>query len=314
MTSIVKGSPFIPMPAGFDCQGHRGARGLRPENTLPAFETALDLGVTTLELDVHLTVEGEIAIWHDPVISNEKCRLDPRANVVAPDPDDPADQGSKLMIRNLSVEQLRAYRCDRNPDPKAFPNQSPQPTALAGDDYRIVTLEELFDFVDAYNRFVGKSEEQRQNAGRVHFNIETKRQPDKPETINDGFDGLNPGPFEQAILQLVARFGLDDRVIIQSFDHRSLVAIRAVNQAIRLAALTQPGMPPASAASLAAANFDIWSPHFTDVTVARLAEAHHAGLLVIPWTVNDVSHMRRLALMGVDGLISDRPDLLGRLA
>ena len=308
-TNEAPSSTFL--PDGFDVQGHRGARGLKPENTLPAFETALDLGVTTLELDLHLTADGVVVIRHDPEIGKDKCGLDPEAQIDAPDPDSLIVQGSKLMISNLTFEQVKAYRCDRNPDPDEFPKQDSDPTTLAGDDYRIVSLSELFDFVEAYSQSDNKSEAQRENASLVQFNVETKRKPDIPKLINDGFDGVNPGPFEIAILELVKERGLASRVIIQSFDHRSLWAIRSIDN-IRLAALIWPGFPAESVepAGLAAKGANIWSPSATIVTPSLLDQAHEAGMTVIPWTVNEPEDMRRLIEMGVDGLISDRPDLL----
>jgi glycerophosphoryl diester phosphodiesterase len=293
----------------FDVQGHRGARGLKPENTLPAFETALDLGVTTLEMDLHLTADGVVVVWHDPEIDKGKCGLDPGTAVDAPDPDSLIAQGPKLMISNLTFEQVQAYRCDRNPDFDKYPDQNPDPTPLAGDDYWIVSLGELFDFVDAYSRSESKSDAQRENASRVQFNVETKRRPDQPKLINDGFDGVKPGPFELAILEQVKQRNLTGRVIIQSFDHRSLWAIRSVNREIRLAALIWHGMSD-EPADLAAKGANIWSPVYRMATPALLAQAHKAGMTVIPWTVNEPEEMRRLIEMGVDGIISDRPDLL----
>ncbi|HEX6387019.1 MAG TPA: glycerophosphodiester phosphodiesterase family protein [Anaerolineae bacterium] len=294
---------------GFDVQGHRGARGLKPENTLPAFETALDLGVTTLELDLHFTSDHVVIVWHDPEIDNAKCRLDPEATVDAPEPDSLVWQGDKLRLSNLTFAQVQAYICDRNPDPDRFPSQDNNPTPLAGSNYRIVSLAQLFDFVTEYTQSEEKTASQRANAGHVHFNVETKRRPDDPRAINDDFDGVNPGPFEQAILALIEERGLLDRVIVQSFDHRSLWAIRAVNDTIRLAALTPRGAA-VSLPDLAASGANIWSSDYADVTLDRLAEAHAANLLVIPWTVNEPDEMHRLIDMGVDGLITDRPDLL----
>jgi glycerophosphoryl diester phosphodiesterase len=309
MTSILEAALSDLLPDGFDIQGHRGVRGLKPENTLPAFETALDLGVTTLELDLHLTVDGVVVVWHDPQIDEDKCRLDPGTAANAPDPDSLIEQSPKLMISNLTFEQLQAYRCDRNPDPNSFPDQNPEPTILARNDYRIVSLGELFDFVDAYSRSENKSAAQRQNASLVQFNVETKRVPDKPELINDGFDGVKPGPFEMAILKLVEERSLTGRVIIQSFDHRSLWAIRSIDMDIRLAALVWSGLS-AGPADLAAKGANIWSPDAGIVTPALLDQAHEAGMAVLPWTVNEPDEMRRLIDMGVGGLISDRPDLL----
>lgn len=292
-----------------DVQGHRGARGLRPENTLPAFEAALDLGVSTLELDLHFTADGEVVVWHDPSIDAAKCGLRPGAPAeVAPNPDDPGTPAEDLMISRLTLEQLGFYRCDRNPDPTRFPNQQPIPGAVAGDGYAIPSLAALFGFVEEYRDHPAKSATQRAAAAGVKFNVETKRDPGRPDTIGDGFDGSTAGGFELGILALVERFGLKDRVVVQSFDHRSLWAIHEADPGIRLAALTTRGAPdPDELASRGAA---IWSPNFASLTAGSLAAAHQAGLRVIPWTVNDPDDMRRLLEWGVDGLITDRPDVL----
>ncbi len=302
------------LPAGFDVEGHRGTRGLKPENTLPAFETALDLGVTTLELDLHFTKDGEVVVWHDPVLPPEKCVLAPDAAATfGPDDffqsDDPADQyKGEYMISRMTLNQLRPYLCNQNPDTERYPDQNNDPTPLAGDNYHIITLQELFDFVQAYSQSPEKTAEQRANAAQVHFNIETKRKPDNPETIGDAFDGQNPGAFELKILEIVEAYGLTDRVIIQSFDHRSLWAVHSANPDIQLAALTSRTRPNFD--ELAQNGAAIWSPNVKDLTPRLLAQAHEAGLRVIPWTVNDADDMRELIEMGVDGLITDRPDVL----
>lgn len=311
MSTPTTQSPASQLPAGFDIEGHRGARGLKPENTLPAFETALDLGVTTLELDMHYTADGVVVVWHDAAIDKSKCGLGPTATVEAPDPDSLVKWGEALLISQLSLAQVKAYRCDRNPEPDRFPDQDNSPTPLAGDDYHIITLAELFDFVDAYGQSEQKSEAQRANARRVQFNIETKRVPDQPKTINDGFDGERPGPFELSVMDLVTERGLTERVIIQSFDHRSLWAVRSLNEDIRLAALTS-GLPVALS-QYANRGATIWSPNYNTLTPNLIAEAHEAGLAVIPWTVNDREAMGQLIEWGVDGIISDRPDWVASL-
>ena len=296
------------LPAAFDVQGHRGARGLMPENTMPAFETALDLGVTTLEMDLHFTADQVVVVWHDAKVDKEKCGLDPSSTVETRDPDSLVNWGSELMISQLTLAQVQAYRCDRNPDQSRFPDQKNGPTAMARDDYRIVTLAELFDFVAKYSESEQKSSYQRENASRVLFNIETKRDVDSPKTINDGFDGQNPGPFELEILRLVDEYDLQDRVTIQSFDHRSLWAIRSVNEEISLAALTSGGVPNPPGYAKQGAN--IWSPRYKDVSPAMISKSHKSGLLVIPWTVNEEDDMHDLIQQDVDGIISDRPDIL----
>lgn len=295
------------LPDNIDAQGHRGARGLKPENTLPAFETALDLGVDTLELDLHYSSDGVVVIWHDAEIEKNKCGLDPEMDVETHDPDSLIKWGEGLMISNLTFEQVQAYVCDRNPDENAFPDQNNEMTPMAGQNYHIISLAELFDFVDAYSQSPEKSEVQRENAAQVLFNIETKRKENKPKTIGDEFDGENAGAFELEILRLVEEYGLEDRVTVQSFDHRSLWAIRAINDTIQLAALSSNKTDLDEIAANGAA---IWSPKGTILTASLVEEAHALGLQVIPWTINNPDDMGDLINMGVDGLISDRPDLL----
>lgn len=294
------------LPPGFDAEGHRGARGLLPENTLPAFEAALDLGVTTLELDLHYTQDGEVVVWHDPILDDTKCRLpDEPADPTAPDPKNPL---RRIFISQQPLSVIQSYVCDLNPDKDRFPEQTAVSMPLTQTDYRIVTLDELFDFVAQYASSDLKTEAQRDNAVHVQFNIETKRDPDHPEYIDDGFTGGEAGPFEHAILEIVNGRSLTNRVIVQSFDHRSLRTIRELDSQIRLAALTTRG--EAKIDVYAAYKFNIWSPNQRDVTAELVAQAHEEGLLVIPWTVNDPDDMQRFVDWGVDGLISDYPDRL----
>lgn len=299
--------PASPSSNGFDVQGHRGARGLQPENTLPAFETALDIGVTTLEIDLHYTADGQIVIWHDPVVESDKCGLRAGAPATVPDPDDPGSQADRAIAR-LTADQINWFKCDRNPDPEGQPDQLAVATELAGNDFRIVTLIELLEFVDSYAGSDDKTDSQRENAARVGFNVETKRRPDDPSTIADGFDGVNAGPFELALLDLMNRFGLASRIVVQSFDHRSLWAVHAADPTVPLAALTSTGS--VDLPGLAAGGASIWSPRASTLTAPRIAEAHEAGLRVIPWTVNDPGDMATFIALGVDGIITDRPDLL----
>ncbi len=294
------------LPPDFDAEGHRGARGLLPENTLPAFEAALDLGVTTLELDLHYTQDGEVVVWHDPILDDTKCRLpDEPADPTAPDPKNPL---RRIFISQQPLSVIQSYVCDLNPDKDRFPEQTAVSMPLTQTDYRIVTLDELFDFVAQYASSDLKTEAQRDNAVHVQFNIETKRDPDHPEYIDDGFTGGEAGPFEHAILEIVNGRSLTNRVIVQSFDHRSLRTIRELDSQIRLAALTTRG--EAKIDVYAAYKFNIWSPNQRDVTAELVAQAHEEGLLVIPWTVNDPDDMQRFIDWGVDGLISDYPDRL----
>jgi len=293
-------TPPVQAPARFDLQGHRGARGLKPENTLPAFEQALDLQVTTLELDLHLTSDGVVVVTHDDLVG-KNCRLDGQAQPPLPAP----------QISELTLAELKLYRCDLNPNPGRFPTQSAEATSLAADDYTVPTLEELFQFVQRYATSPLKSEPQRQNAEQVFFNIETKRKPDRPELIGDDFNGEAPGLFEEQIVALVEQFGLENRVTIQSFDHRSINVIPQLNPQLKTVALThRPANPDQIAAETSAA---IWSPDYKTVTRKQIEAAQRAGLQVIPWTVNEPEAMERLISWGVDGLITDYPDVLAEI-
>lgn len=299
------------VPDNFDIQGHRGARGLQPENTLPAIETALDLGVTTLELDMHYTLDGVVVMWHDATIPPEKCRLPDgvsEADIGITDNDSFVFNSNELQISDLTLEQVQSFICDRNPDRRNFPRQDNSGTLLAGDDYRIPTLDEVFAFVAMYAESEEKTEEQRANASTVYYNIETKRVANSPGDIGDDFDGENAGAFELAILDVIYDYDILERVIIQSFDHRSLWAIKAAEADIRIAVLTNRGRVRLESYAEQGAN--IWSPRHSELTQALLDEAHELGLLVIPWTINRRSDMQNLMDMGVDGLITDFPNIL----
>ena len=294
-------------PAGFDVQGHRGARGLKPENPLPSFETALDLGVSTLELDLHYSADGDVVVWHDPVVGDDKCGLKAGAPSHIPDPDDPEAPEDSLAVRSLTTDDLRWFDCSRNPDQEAFPDQNSEPTLLAESDFGIITLDDLIDFVERYATAPSKTEIQRQGAIVVGYNVETKRGFGDTSAIDDGFDGTNPGPFELRLLEVIDDRRIRDRVVVQSFIRESLESIHLIDPELRLAALTIGDADPGGYAALGAS---VWSPQASSISERRLAEAFEVGLVVIPWTVNSLEEVERLVDAGVDGVITDRPDLI----
>ena len=286
--------------ADIDVQGHRGARQLRPENTLPSFEVALDAGVSTLELDLHLSRDGQLVVWHDPEISPDKCRTE--GNV--PDP------ATLPLVRSLTASELAQYVCDVNPDPYGVLRpQEADPGVVAAGNYSLVTLPQLFDFVERYANDDRKTEDQRANSETVQFNVETKRSPARPETIGDGFDGTNPGEFEHALADVIDDWDYNDRVTVQSFDHRSLWAIRTIAPDVQLALLTGGDGNPYFK-TLPDKGATIWSPPFASLSADVVARAHTFGVKVIPWTVNSESGVCNMLAMGVDGLITDQPDMV----
>lgn len=168
-------------------------------------------------------------------------------------------------------------------------------------------MAELIEFVAKYSVDQSKTAEQRDNAARVRFNVETKRSARFPDAIGDGFDGTTAGPFELRLLDIIAAFEIRDRVSVQSFDRRSISAINAVEPGISLAMLTSD--EPIDLAACADIGATVWSPKASSVTQDLVADAHRLGMVVIPWTVNEPGVFDRLVTLGVDGVITDRPDI-----
>jgi glycerophosphoryl diester phosphodiesterase len=293
--------------AGFDLQGHRGARGLAPENTIEGFATALSIGVATLELDLGMTRDGVVVVHHDIWLNPDTTRT--------PDGDFLSLRGPAL--RALTLAELKRYDVGRLKPGTRYAQMFPE--QRAADGARIPTLAEVFELV------------QRVGAQHVRFNIETKLTP------ASGADTSDPETFAAAVAAEVRAAGLTDRVTVQSFDWRTLSALRRIAPEIPRVCLTaerpgfdtiergRPGPSPWTAGLavddvggstprlVAAAGCAVWSPAFRDVTQGSLAEAKSLSLKVVPWTVNERADMERLIGMGVDGLITDYPDRLRSL-
>lgn len=284
----------------FDLQAHRGGRGLMPENTLPAFENALALGVDTLELDIGVTADGVVVISHDASL-NPLIVRDAAGQWL------PAGKGS--LIKSLTLAQLQTYQLGRiqpgTPYASTFASQKPR-------DTRMPTLAALFERVKALG------------ANDVRFNIETKIEPTRPD------DTVGPEAMTRALLQVVRDAGMASRVTIQSFDWRTLQLVQQLEPSIPTVYLTiqtantdnvrdgwTAGFRLADHGSVArmvkAAGGAVWSPNGGAVTEALVKEAHALGLKVMPWTINAPADLERLLGWGVDGLITDYPDRLREL-
>jgi glycerophosphoryl diester phosphodiesterase len=282
--------------AAFDLQGHRGARGLAPENTLPAFGRALAIGVTTLELDCGVTRDGAVVVAHDR-------RLNPD---ITRSPDGKWLAGPGPLIRSLDHAELSRYDVGRIRPGTEYAQRFPHQTAVDG--ARVPRLADVF----ALARRAGND--------AVRFNIETKIDPTQPG------DTLGAEDFARALIEVVRTSGMARRTTIQSFDWRTLKVVQVEAPEIATAYLTTAdtigaggGDSPWTAglrlrdhgsvpAMVKAAGGAIWSPHFGELTPALVAEAHRLGLAVIPWTVNAPADIERLLDFGVDGIISDYPD------
>jgi glycerophosphoryl diester phosphodiesterase len=302
------------MSAVFDLQGHRGARGLKPENTLPSFEAAFDAGVTSIETDIHLTRDDVPILVHDPAVSDRLCCLLP--GTTAPDP------GLVPPVRSLTLAQMRGYRADRNPDPDLFPYQDARVTPLADrfarergiDPYTVPALADLFDFARAYcgemGCLAGKSDAMRDHARSIRFDLEIKRVPFRPETIGDGFDGSRCGRLEIAILEAVLAAGMLERTEVRSFDHRCVAALRRLEPRLAAAILVAETAPVSVADLARQAGAPTYCPSFSFLDEAQVRQAHAEGIRVVPWTVNEPEDWERLLGWGVDGICTDYPDRL----
>lgn len=282
--------------AEFDLQAHRGGRGETTEESLRAFAKSLELGVSTLELDVVITKDGQPLVWHDPTIEAEKCT--DTAPAFAGDPQYP--YVGKLVYQ-LSLAQLRTLDCGHRL------TEFGAAEVVRGN--KIATLPEVFALTDSYR------------AAGVRYNIETKLEADKPDT------SAAPQQFVDVILAAVRSAGKLDRVEIQSFDWRTLPLVRAAEPSIPLVALYDEGTwapdspwlagvnpaavggDPMIGATMVGAN--IVSPSYPLVSGKPYVDrAHSLGLKIIPWTIDDAATMREQIGYGVDGIVTDYPTLL----
>lgn len=294
----------IALPASaFDRQGHRGARGLAPENTMAGFRLALEIGVDTLETDLGVTADDVIVLAHDPRLNPALVRV-PDGRWIDP-PGTPLRAMRLADVQRLDVGRLR-------PD-SDYARQWPQQRPVDGE--RMPALAELLALARAQPR-------------RIALNLETKITPASGDEV------IDPEGFARLLVRQLRDAGLTDRVTVQSFDWRTLLAVRRLAPEIPTSCLTietpsfdtvRPGPDGASpwhaglrAADhggslprlVAAAGCTTWSMFRRNLTEPLLREARSLGLKVLPWTVNDPEEMRRLVRWGVDGLITDYPDRL----
>ena len=293
-----------PASRPFDLQGHRGARGLWPENTLAGFARTLALGISTFELDCAVTRDGVAVISHDPQLNPDHTR-DAQGRFL---------DSAGPRICTLGCAELQQYDVGRIRPGTALAGEFPEQRAVDGES--IPRLAELFALVAKLG------------ASTVRFNIEAKLFPLQPELT------LAPEPFVCALVEAVQNARLESRATIQSFDWRTLRIVQELDPGIATGALTdqQPGddtvLGDLSGPSPWLGGLDIhdfqgsvprlakasgaahWSPHYLDLSAELVREAQELGLQVIPWTVNDPADMRRIVSWGVDGMISDHPDIL----
>ncbi len=263
--------------SAMEVQGHRGARARVPENTIPAFQHALKAGVDVLELDLGVSRDGHVVVSHDLAISPTLC-LAPGGKPI---------RGEPLLLSRLSLAEIQKYECGSLKQER-FPLQ----TLVARTT--IPTLDEVFAFV---------KKSAIRGAKTVRFNLETKLEPGRPN------DTLGPDEFARKVLAVVRKHKMERRVVIQSFDFRTLREVKGLDSRLPVAALDERGLEDPVKA-LQAIPAEIYSPYWQLLDEAKMKKLKGAGLRVIPWTANDSSAWDRLLALGVDGIITDDPEAL----
>lgn len=297
----------------FDLEAHRGGRDIRPENTLYSYAYAIELGATSIECDMQLTKDGQIVMSHNPILNSDITR-DENGNYI---------ENNKYDIRLMTVDELKKFDVGVM-DPNCGEYYDLHGKTQFTYDAKIPTLEELMQLIQSYGD------------KNIVLNIETKSYPDPASA---GYkNNADPKKFVEVFNNIVKKYDMEDRVVLQSFDWQTLIEMKKLNPNISTSALWQKqpswgrdseslrryekkkspwlgdldikdyqGNPVKAAHAIGA---DIISPYYTEISKQDVDEAHSLGMKVVPWTVNNEKDMNMLLDMGVDGIISDKPWLL----
>jgi len=267
----------------YDLQGHRGSRGIMPENTIPAMIKALDLGAITLELDLAITKDGVVILSHEPWMNPVIC-LDPEGNELE-------NNDRSHNIFQMNYDEVLQYDCGSKFHP-GFPQQVKFH----------VTKPRLDDLIEVAEKYVRDFELVLPN-----YNIEIKSMPE-----GDGVYHPDPSEFSEKVVSLLLDKLPLERFNIQSFDFRVLQYIHKKYPQITLAMLVQNAGIAEEQLQVLGFQPGIYSPYFSALTKEIVDSIHKKGMKVIPWTVNTSEQMEKLLDMGVDGIITDYPNLAPR--
>ena len=297
----------------FDLEAHRGGRDIRPENALYSYAYAIELGATSIECDMQLTKDDQIVMSHNPILNSDITR-DENGNYI---------ENNKYDIRLMTVDELKKFDVGVM-DPNCGEYYDLHGKTQFTYDAKIPTLEELMQLIQSYGD------------KNIVLNIETKSYPDPASA---GYkNNADPKKFVEVFNNIVKKYDMEDRVVLQSFDWQTLIEMKKLNPNISTSALWQEqpswgrdseslrryekkkspwlggldikdyqGNPVKAAHAIGA---DIISPYYTEISKQDVDEAHSLGMKVVPWTVNNEKDMNMLLDMGVDGIISDKPWLL----
>jgi len=273
--------PFVSFSQEFDIQGHRGCRGLLPENTIEAFKKAIDLGVTTLEMDVVISKDNQVVLSHEPFLSHEIC-LDKLGNEIA----ETNEHAYNLFQMNYA--EIKACDCGSKIHPR-FKEQQKLKTIKP-------LLSEVIDFVENYIKTNYPNK-------KIQYNIETKSDP-------KGDDLFHPKPkeFVDLLVKILSDKNISDRVYIQSFDVRTLQYLHVNYSQFKTVLLVENKMSIAKNLKILGFKPDVYSPEFILISKKKVKQLHQKNIKVIPWTINKKEDMKRIISFGVDGIITDYPN------
>ena len=267
----------------FDIQGHRGCRGLMPENTLPAMLKAIDLGVTTLEMDICFTKDGQAILSHEPFFNHEITTL-PNGGYI--------NEKEEKQYNLYKLDYAETVRYDVGMKPHSrFPKQQKLPA----------TKPLLGEVIDAVKKFIRDKK-----VKPVFYNIETKTQP-----LTDNIFHPAPQEFIDRLMKIITEKGIAEKVVIQSFDFRTLQVMHKSYPNVKTAMLIEGFDKRSLTEQIAALGFTptIYSPAHALVNQSLVDQCHEQKMKIIPWTVNDRATINVLRKLGVDGIITDFPDL-----
>jgi glycerophosphoryl diester phosphodiesterase len=282
-TKNIQGTTSGKGDMAFDKQGHRGCRGLMPENTIPAMLHALDINVTTLEMDVCITKDKKIIVSHDPYFSHD-ITTKPDGTFIE------EEEEKNYKLYGMTYEETQQYDVGMKPHPR-FPKQQKIP----------VHKPLLADLLDSVQQYMMKSKRP-----VPYFNIETKTQP-----VTDNIFHPGPEEFVELLIGVIKEKGVEERVIIQSFDFRTLQYLHEHYPSVKTAMLIEDSDKRTLDDQVKDLGFapTIYSPAYPLVNAELIKSCHQQSIKIIPWTVNDKTKIEELKAMGVDGIISDYPDL-----
>jgi glycerophosphoryl diester phosphodiesterase len=282
--SQINASKSIYIPK-FDLQGHRGARGMKPENTIPAFLIALDTGVTTIELDLAVTKDKQLVVTHEPWMSASIC-IQPDGKEIT------AKEEKKFNIFQMTYEEIRQFDCGSKGNEK-FPEQDKVKIAKPLLTEVIVAVE---DHIRSFTQY------------EVDYNIEIKSSPGDDNKFHPV-----PEEFSDLVYNLIDQYLPWDRIVIQSFDFRVLKYWHQKYPEVRLAALVENMKSAQSNLSDLGFTPSVYSPYFKLLSKNDVQYLHGQKIRVIPWTVNEVDDIKKMRQLGVDGLITDYPNRASQL-